>query len=319
MRGYALVELMAAVSIMAALVAVIAISYRTFTERVDLQTTSQQIIGTLDGARERTLGSKSDSSYGVHFESDRYVEFTGTTYNASTSSNIVHELSGKFELTNITLAGAGADVVFDRITGNTANSGTVSVQLTGDSSSAVVALFVGRGFGLSREHYEQVRITEDARVQMERVSDAIRDARSLDFNGDGLGVGAGEIWLQNGEDYDILFYANVDKDDEIELVHYWLDGTNLMLGMTDPYDAGEEGVTIVAKSLRNFELARPLFEYIPVNDAGLIELVRITMIIDVDPNQVPTAAEVITTVAPRGASGFAGYPGDKDKSQPGQQ
>ncbi len=187
------------------------------------------------------------------------------------------------------------------------------------------SLLATRGFNISREHTEQARITEDARVQMERLSDAIRDARSLDLTGDGKATFPLEIWLQNGEDYDIQFYTNFDEDDDIERVHYFLKGTELKLGMKDPYDTEEEKVTIVAKSLRNISQGKPLFQYYagdsdvplptPISLAGLVGRVEISLVIDVNEAQTPSAVKISTVVAPR-ASSVVYSPPDQSGSAP---
>lgn len=172
------------------------------------------------------------------------------------------------------------------------------------------ALLATRGFNISREHTEQVRVTEDARIQMERLSDAIRDARSLDLTGDGLATLAPEVWLQNGAAYDIQFYTNFDEDDEIERLHYFLEGTNLKRGVKDPYNSeANEEVVVLAKSLRNIAQGKPLFQYYtedsdvpmtaPVATTGIVERVEIILHVDVNEEQIPTTAKVSTAVTPR--------------------
>jgi len=180
------------------------------------------------------------------------------------------------------------------------------------------ALLTGRAFNISREHTEQVRITEDARVQLERMSDAIRDARSLDLTGDNLSSYPSEVWLQSGKDYEIQFYTNLDEDSEIEQVRYFLEGTDLKRGVRDPHDDQSEQVVTVARSLRNVSHARPLFRYYapgsqaplttPVVVTGDVERVEIILLIDVEENQAPGAAEVSTVVTPRASDVVLGSP-----------
>lgn len=176
---------------------------------------------------------------------------------------------------------------------------------------AALVLLVGREFGISREQTEQVRITEDARLLMERVGDAIRDARSRDGNGDSLATFPLELWLQYGDSYDIQFYTNLDTDDALERIHYFLEGTELKRGVRDPYTqtADQEQVAVVAKSLRNMAAGVPLFRYYPkdgsvavqtpVAAAGEIERVEISLVVDVDETQAPAAAMISTVVSPR--------------------
>lgn len=160
----------------------------------------------------------------------------------------------------------------------------------------VLVLFMTRGVNLSREQTEQKRITEDARVQMERMSDAIRDARSIDVTNDGAATLPSENWRQGGSDYDIQFYSNIDEDPEIERVHYFLDGVELKRGLRDPYSSVEETVVVVARSIRNRERQRPLFTF--TSGEGQTQ-VGIVLLVDVNPRQAPGVAEVATIVVPR--------------------
>lgn len=129
-QGFSVVELLTVTAIIGILVAVLVINYRTTSQSTDLDTTTQRLVGTLDRARNRTLGSKDDTTFGVHLEADQYVEFEGPTYNSADPDNLIHTLESDFEIANIALTGSGSDVVFDRLTGRTSNSGTFDVHLT---------------------------------------------------------------------------------------------------------------------------------------------------------------------------------------------
>lgn len=156
-----------------------------------------------------------------------------------------------------------------------------------------IVLLVGRGVNLSREHTEQERITEDARVQMERLSDAIRDAHETDEN---------PTWLVEARDYDIEFYTNVDDDPDIERLRYFLEGTQLKRSL-------DGQVVVVANSLRNRAEGVPLFRYYtregdipldtPVIGLESVGRVEITLVVDVNEAQAPPAATVSTMVVPR--------------------
>lgn len=193
---------------------------------------------------------------------------------------------------------------------------------------AALALFSTRGFGVVREQTEQVRITEDARIQMEHMSDTIRDAHSIDVNGDQLANLTEERWLQVGEDFDIQFLTNFDTDADLERLHYFLEGTELKLGMRDPYTVPEEQekVTVVARSLRNRAQNVPLFRYYsatgdaamsaPVVASDAVKRVEITLLVDVNEQQDPGAATVATIVAPRASDVVLAVPSPASSPPP---
>src|SRR5687767_1262193 len=87
---------------------------------------------------------------------------------------------------------------------------TEIVVATAVSAVVVTTLFafIARSFTPPREQYEQGRITEEARIQQNRISDLIRNAVDIDFNGNGKvdPTARQEQWLQYGNTYEMLFY-----------------------------------------------------------------------------------------------------------------
>lgn len=175
----------------------------------------------------------------------------------------------------------------------------------------LVALFAlaGRFFGLSRTQVEQGRIAEDAKVEMERMSDAIRNARNVDFDGDGQFSGGRERWIQRAGPGEIVMYTNADADDEPEMVRYWVADSDLMRGVTE-LTGGAEVTEVLARSFRNVSQVRPLFTFYSLGgtraeavdssfDLKAIDRVGIFFVVDVDENQPPEAALIDTVVTPR--------------------
>ncbi len=132
--GFTIIEVLLVMVIGGVLLAITLAALRTVRQHVDIDAATHQIIAALQLARNKTLASQDQSSYGVHFESNKYVLFKGTTYNASASDNEVHTLAARLEIYNIGLAG-GSDVIFDRIYGTTSNAGAVSIRLTDEPTN----------------------------------------------------------------------------------------------------------------------------------------------------------------------------------------
>lgn len=159
-QGFTLIELLVASAIIAILLLVALASYRIFTRQVDLETTSQRILSTLQVARNQTLASEDESVYSVHFETSKYVLFKGSTYDSSDPDNKDYDL-GSSEIYEINLAG-GDDVVFDRIRGSTANSGNIKLRLIADTSRSHTILINSLG---------QVSLEEQVTPTDTRISD----------------------------------------------------------------------------------------------------------------------------------------------------
>lgn len=133
-KGVTLIELLVVVGIFIILTAISVPAFRYFQRESDLNNSTQEIINTLRLAQNKTLASEKESNYGVHFETEKFVLFKGTSYNPSAANNETHNLPKNVEIYEISLAGGGAEVVFERLTGETNQSGKVSLRLKSDFS-----------------------------------------------------------------------------------------------------------------------------------------------------------------------------------------
>lgn len=129
--GLTMIEVMVTIVLMSGLLLISLTALQGLRRNADIDTTTQHIVATLQLARNKTLASQNESSYGVHFESDQYVLFTGTTYDSAATDNEVHELTPQLEINDISVTG-GSDVVFDRVYGTTSNDGTVTIRVAAE-------------------------------------------------------------------------------------------------------------------------------------------------------------------------------------------
>lgn len=131
-KGFTLIEVIIAIAVAVVVGSIAFIGYRSMSAGSDLKTTAFKASEVLNLARQRTLASLAASSYGVHFEQNQFVLFKGTSYDPMDSGNIFYPLPNNLEIADINLSGGGADVVFDRISGETVNSGTIKIRLQND-------------------------------------------------------------------------------------------------------------------------------------------------------------------------------------------
>ena len=138
--GFTAIEIIIAIAVLGIILAVILPSLSTFRNDQTLKNTADDIATLLNQARTDTLSSKNSTYYSVHFQSDRAVYFVGGTYNsgASTNKTVMFDSTVTLPSGNISLNGAGANVTFDRLTGNTNEYGTITIQLAGDSTKQKV-------------------------------------------------------------------------------------------------------------------------------------------------------------------------------------
>lgn len=166
----------------------------------------------------------------------------------------------------------------------------VAVALT---SVVIVALGVLIQYFYKTNGYalEQVQAVNSARQSIEN---AMRDLREASYGADGA------YPISSAATSSITFYANIDTDLPVERVRYFLSGTTLYRGATDPagsppsYASQPETMTLVVDNIRNTD-ATPLFTYYDASGAVLtapinvaeIASIRIEVLTDVNPERAP--------------------------------
>lgn len=172
------------------------------------------------------------------------------------------------------------------------------------SSIIIMALmrFMAAGYPLSRVVFLQASSTETARVQLKRLSKALRELRESD---------TGAYGLVAAEPQRIVFYSDIDSDDTTERVRYELVGTDLTRGIIKPsgeplaYREEEEEVAVVAGRVQNGGAA--VFTYytgdypadpMPLSPADLmaVKYIQFRLMIDADPDVDPLPIEVLSQV-----------------------
>lgn len=161
-----------------------------------------------------------------------------------------------------------------------------------------LSLFVGRGFATSREQLAHVLATEEARVQSQRMSDTLRNARNPE---------TGELWLVSTGTHSIEVYTNIDNDPQPEKIRYSNEGSDLIQGVTEEGEAEE--TRVLSRHLRNLEDGEPLFLYFDVlgnplvpeeASANNVRHIMIRLAVDIDPLKLPIRELVETVVLVRG-------------------
>ncbi len=127
-------------------------------------------------------------------------------------------------------------------------------------------------------------------------------------------AGNGDYPIVSGDDFNLVFYCDIDDDGVVEKVHYFLDlnTDQLKLGVSNPlatspvtYPGGDSVVTIVTNYVVN-ESDDPIFYYynnnypgdttnnpltVPVA-VGDIRMIRVHFLINIDPVHAPNNVNI---------------------------
>lgn len=147
--GFTVVEILVALAVAGIVALIVTGSFSKAVPREALDKETGIVISLLDQARNQTLSSKKAAVYGVHFESAKAVLFTGSAYSGLDPSNVIEPLNSLVKIASTSLSGGGSEVIFKRLTGETAQSGTVTLSLVADASQTKTITVFGTGLAQS--------------------------------------------------------------------------------------------------------------------------------------------------------------------------
>ncbi len=126
----------------------------------------------------------------------------------------------------------------------------------------VLAAVTGLVSGLYRSYYytfKQAQAIEEARRGIETMTREIREAQPGDD---------GSYIIEAANDYEFIFYSDIDKDKAVERIRYFIEGNDFKKGIVEPssnsvkYAISSEKISILSKYIRN---EPPVFHYFDGN------------------------------------------------------
>lgn len=127
-----MIEILVFITIVVILFSIAVFVLSSFREKMKLSKVVERVVIILETARTKTVGSQDDSQYGVYFDDqsdpDMVVLFMGSSYSSrDLSFDENYSFPSGLQLESVSLAG-GDEVVFQKITGETSNQGSVTIS-----------------------------------------------------------------------------------------------------------------------------------------------------------------------------------------------
>ena len=151
-KGITLLEIMIIIVVISIIIAIVTPNFSSFKNHQKMTNTTEDIVSLLNEARNNTISSKDSKNYGVHFSENQIVLFSGSTYSSSASDNKVVTFDSVVHIvipSGIILANntsGNNNIIFERIMGNTNQSGTITLTLVSDSNVQKVISINKTGF-----------------------------------------------------------------------------------------------------------------------------------------------------------------------------
>lgn len=175
--------------------------------------------------------------------------------------------------------------------------GIMLIVLTGMTTLFIVAW---------KSQSYQIKLGQASLIASRGVSKVVKNIRQAQQGDDG------SYLLKSGDNFDIVFYANVDDDNVVERIHYYLIGGIFYMGVTDSssdppysYPVDDEVVSIVSSNVVNTNTDY-IFEYYDNNAVlmatpitpGSVRMIEVRLLVDVDPfsSPIPVTVKSRTTM-----------------------
>lgn len=131
--GITFVEVLVTISIAAIIAAMGFSAFSQWRTNVTLVNQVDELKSKIIEIRQFAISAAGEKNWGIHFEAEQYIIFSGNVYNAADPNNQVVELKGVLLMnpaTSLANGGGGGfsqNLIFTKFTGGTFNTGTLQL------------------------------------------------------------------------------------------------------------------------------------------------------------------------------------------------
>ncbi len=138
-KGFSILEYILVISLLGIVFGLSTMAYSNWRQDVLLKNNKEEMRSYLLRAQQLATAAASSTDWGLHLEADRYTLFHGSVYNPADPDNIVRFLQGTNILNPDTslsdgVGGYSSDLIFTKFTGQTVNTGTISIIIPNQPS-----------------------------------------------------------------------------------------------------------------------------------------------------------------------------------------
>jgi prepilin-type N-terminal cleavage/methylation domain-containing protein len=138
-RGYTLIELLLVCAILLILALIFAGGFTSFRQAQALQLDSRNAASFIEKARAQTLAGQGGVPYGVHVGTSTLTLFAGSSYDPNGAGNETLAFDSGVAVVQTSLAGNGSDIVFEQLSGDTQEYGSITLSVGSSQRTVTVS------------------------------------------------------------------------------------------------------------------------------------------------------------------------------------
>jgi Tfp pilus assembly protein FimT len=138
-KGITVAELLVVVAVIGFFALIILPKFSQIRENSVLKSAIDDVLSSIDKAKNETLSSLNSSEYGVHFQSYQVIIFKGKVFSAGASDNESISITTPASISSISLTGGVSDMYFNRLYNAPSVTGTITISTP--SFSKIITIY----------------------------------------------------------------------------------------------------------------------------------------------------------------------------------
>jgi Tfp pilus assembly protein PilE len=127
MKGFSTLEIIITIAISAVILAIVTNSFQVAQIKKYQEGIVEAITSSLEEQKTNTQAGKDGQNYGVKFNSNEFVLFTGTSYSFSSNQNKVIAIDSRFQITE-TISNTDNIIYFSKLLGDANQTATITIS-----------------------------------------------------------------------------------------------------------------------------------------------------------------------------------------------
>lgn len=126
-KGFSLLEIIISIAIIGILTTIVVNSSQVSILKKEQESIIQSMIAQLEKAKANAQAGKNGSEFGIKFNPQEYIYFSGSTFSVNNDENIFFVINSQFEITE-TISNGDNSIVFSKILGRPNTTATITVS-----------------------------------------------------------------------------------------------------------------------------------------------------------------------------------------------
>lgn len=139
-KGITIIEILMSIAILGVLGAASVSVFSGLANSISLDKDVSNIVSYIDKAKTESINSVNSLEHGVFFETKKVTVFKTTTYNVS-NIETSYDVSGKSNISAITLTGGATSLYFNKLTGAASKTGTITVTSADGTKTKTITIY----------------------------------------------------------------------------------------------------------------------------------------------------------------------------------